>query len=148
MLEWKAFIVELVAVDRSAARALHYDQAIINNPQHQLHPEVSNSNTASTGEIVHLTQYREGTYITPGEIATLKHEPRNNPMEAATLITKPFLLRAKGSEVLGSCWYDAVEIEDDSSWWACAGQGVRAEMDWLRGHGLKAALPLAMVISK
>ena len=50
-------------------------------------------------------------------------------MEAATLIAKPFLPRAKSAEVFSSLWHNVtVELEDDSSRWACAGQVIRAEL--------------------
>lgn len=43
-------------------------------------------------------------------------------MEAAALVTKTLLARAKRAEVFRGDWYVAVELEDDSSRWACAGQ--------------------------
>ena len=70
-------------------------------------------------------------------------------MEAATLIAESFLIRAKSAEILSGNWHDvAVELEDDSSRWACAGRGVRAGMDCLREYGLEEVLPLFTVRSK
>lgn len=70
-------------------------------------------------------------------------------MEAATFIAKPLLARAKGAEIFGSLWYLlAVEVEDNSSGWACVGQGVRTKMTWLRRHGFELALPPATERSK
>lgn len=70
-------------------------------------------------------------------------------MEAATRIAESLLIRAKSAEVFCGNWYFlAVEPEDDSSRWACAGQGVKAETVWLRGHRWEADLPLFTVRSK
>ena len=45
-------------------------------------------------------------------------------METATRVAKPLLVCAKGAEVFGCRRYDvAVELKDDSSRCACAGQG-------------------------
>ena len=75
---------------------------------------------------------KAGTYVTPGKIPTLEHEPGNDPMEAASLIAKPFLARTKSAEVLGSLRHDVtVELEDDSSRGTCAAQNVRAEQTFL-----------------
>ena len=49
-------------------------------------------------------------------------------MEFTPLIPKPFLARAKGAEVLRRLGHHiAIELEDDSSGGACAGQSVRAK---------------------
>ena len=57
-------------------------------------------------------------------------------MEATTLVAEPLLARAKSAEVFGGLWYVVgVELEDDSGWWACVGQGVRVKVDGKRGYG-------------
>ena len=48
-------------------------------------------------------------------------------MEFTTFVTKPLFSRAKSVEVLSGLWHNiAVELEDDSSRRACAGQGFSA----------------------
>lgn len=70
-------------------------------------------------------------------------------MEAATLIAKPFLARAKSAEILSSLWHNVtVELENDSRRWACAGQVIRAELIQLRDQGSEVALPSFTVRSK
>ena len=55
-------------------------------------------------------------------------------MEATVLVAKPFLARAQSAEVFGRLWYIlGVELEDNSSRWTCAGQGVSAKLGWLEG---------------
>ena len=89
------------------------------------------------------------TYITPREIPTLEHEARDNPMEFATLVTKPLLSRAKSAEVLSGLWHNvAVELEDDSSRWACAGQGFSAEPGRCQETKVRKGLPSLTVRSK
>ena len=67
------------------------------------------------------------TYITPRKIPTLEHEAGNNPMKTATLIAKALLSRAKSAEVFSRLWYNiTVELEDDSSRWACEYERIRA----------------------
>lgn len=67
------------------------------------------------------------TYIAPCEIPALEHEAGNDAVEATVLVAEPLLARAQSAEVFGGLWYVVgVEFEDDSSRWACAGQGVRA----------------------
>ena len=59
-------------------------------------------------------------------------------MEATVLVAESLLARAQSAEVFSSLWYVlGVELEDDSSRWACAGQGVSAKMDWWKSHGWK-----------
>lgn len=67
--------------------------------------------------------------ITPRKITALKHEPGNNPMEAATRIAESLLIRAKSAEVFCGNWYFlAVEPEDDSSRWAIVHSKVEVDV--------------------
>lgn len=120
MLADKILIVELLAVDGFAARTLFRKQV----SNHQLSDPQILFCLAAVNQFMTVW-----TYVTPREIATLEHESRNNSMEAATLIAKPFLARAKSAEILSSLWHNvSVELENDSSRWACAGQVIRAEL--------------------
>ena len=45
MLEFEVFVVELVAIDRFAARALRYQQTIVSDLGHRLHFQYTTSKT-------------------------------------------------------------------------------------------------------
>ena len=129
MLTDKILIRELLSVDRLAARALHYKQATVSKPGTiKVYPVALDDYLNVDRRNEQPTRSRAVcTYITPREIATLEHEPRNDPMEFTTLIAKPPLSRTKSAKVLSRLWHDiTVELKDDSSRRACAIQGIRA----------------------
>lgn len=54
------------------------------------------------------------TYVTTGEVPSLEHELRNDTVELGALVPKPFLPRAKGTEVRDGPGHDiVVEVEVD-----------------------------------
>lgn len=60
------------------------------------------------------------TYISTGEITTLKHELRDDTVEFGARVTETLLASAKGTEVLSCFWDDViVEIEVDASGLLC-----------------------------
>lgn len=61
-----------------------------------------------------------GTDIATGEVATLKHELRDDSVELATLVAKSLFTGAESTEVLGSLGdYIVVEVEVDTSALGC-----------------------------
>ncbi len=70
-------------------------------------------------------------------------------MEATTFIPKTFLACAESAEVLCRLGHNvAVELEDDSCRWACAGAVVRFSLVRSGVHGLEVELPSFTVRSK
>jgi hypothetical protein len=60
------------------------------------------------------------TYVTASEIASLDHEFGDNTVKLGTLVPKPFLTSAEGTEILGGSRYVFVEkIEGDATEGLC-----------------------------
>ena len=60
------------------------------------------------------------TYISTGEITTLKHELRDDTVEFGAGVTETLLASAQGTEVLSGLWDDViVEVEIDASGLLC-----------------------------
>ena len=56
------------------------------------------------------------TYVTTGEVTTLKHELGDDSVERRTLVAKALLASAEGTEVLSSLRDDIVEeVEVDTA---------------------------------
>lgn len=65
------------------------------------------------------------TYVTAGEVTTLKHEVRDDSVEGRALVTETLLASAESSEVLGGLGDDVVvELEVDLTSLSCKGENV------------------------
>ena len=60
------------------------------------------------------------TYVATGEIASLKHELRDDAVEGRASVSEALLTSAESTEVLGSLWdYFIVELELDATGLLC-----------------------------
>lgn len=65
-------------------------------------------------------QEHDRTDVTASEIASLEHEFGDNTVKLGTLVPKPLLTSAEGTEILGGFWYVFVEkVEDDAAGGLC-----------------------------
>ena len=67
-----------------------------------------------------LQLYSSLTYVTTGEISTLKHEVWDYTMELAARVSEALLASAESTEVLGRLWDDIIEeLEVDAAGACC-----------------------------
>ena len=66
------------------------------------------------------------TYVTAGEVTTLKHELWDDTVEGGTLVSETLLTSAESAEVLGSLWDNiVVKIEVDAARLLCTRMSVK-----------------------
>jgi hypothetical protein len=99
VLQLEVLVLELLAIDGLAARALQ--------PSHVSHISLHSNAFRALSDM---------SYVTTGEVTTLKHELRDDTVEPGAGIAEALIAGAQGAEVLGGLGNDVVEeVELDAA---------------------------------